>query len=377
MRRLVTLTAIVAFVGAFTLAFAAVPRVAQAAHLSCGDTLLAPTSLDADLTCTGTALFIGRSGITVDLNGFTITGDVGDGAGVNTEGFNAVTIQNGTIDKFEFAVLANGSHRLVLSHLHITGERGGPNAHAVDIRNFNNVVIEHSSFVIPDTSVDFAEAIRLQSGKAVVVENVDVHGGFIGVNFACDLCNGTEPPTNGKVQFSTFTENVIGVLIANSTNALVRENHVSDGVFLDLFGGIDAKGISVDSDFGAGNSVTGVVVKNNHVHDSEGIGIRVKAVAATTTSDITVDGNLVHDNDLDGILLVDTDDSEITENLVNDNGGDGIALTVGSTGNDITDNGATGNTGDDMFHDGGSTGNTWAANTCGTSSGAEVVGDCP
>jgi len=211
---------------------------------------------------------------------------------------------------------------------------------------------------------------------------VDVHGGFIGVNFACGDCDGGEAPTNGKIEHSTFTgQQPIGILIANSTKAEVKENHVSRGLDLppDLnpFGAfiIGNKGISVDSDFGSGgNVVTGTKVRNNHVYDNEGIGIRVLAVATTTTSGIEVKGNLVHDNDSDGILLVDADASKLKDNLVNDNGGKGIALTSGSTGNTITDNGATGNTGDDMSHDGTSTGNTWAGNTCGTSSGVEI--DC-
>lgn len=282
-------------------------------------------------------------------------------------------VKNGTIVGFDSAVRVANANRVQLNHLIISGDR---EYHAIDMVDSSRVDIKHSSITvtIASSAIWFVEAMRLESIDPLTVHNVDVHGGFIGVNFACGDCNAVEPPTNGVVKESTFTGNIIGILIANSTDALVKGNHVSSVNQTAPFA-IGSKGISVDSDFGGGGLVvTGVELKDNHVHDNEGIGIRLLAVGTTTTSDILVEDNIVLDNGSDGILLVDADDSEIKGNLVNDNTGRGIALTNDSTGNDITDNGATGNTGDDMSHDGTSTGNTWAANTCGTSSGAEV--DC-
>ena len=380
MRKLATLTGVAALAAAFTLAPAGAPRVVQAGNLTCNQTLTANATLHEDIgPCAAQGLIIGANNVVVDLNGFTLSGTgttASVDVGVNDDGFNNVKVKNGTIDGFASAFRAVNVEKIKLSHLVILGERA---YHAVDIIDSEKFQIKDSSITVIGAA-GFEEGMRLESVNDVKVENVDVHGGFIGVNFACGDCDGSEDPTNGVIKQSTFTGNVIGILIANSTDALVKANHVSDTVDLQAadnpFGNfiIGSKGISVDSDFGAGNTVSGVVIKENHVHDSESIGIRVKAAGGSTTSDITVDGNLVHDNGSDGILLVDADDSEITENLVNDNDGRGIALTTGSTNNDITDNGATGNPDDDMFHDGPSTGNTWDGNTCDFSSGVEV--DC-
>lgn len=386
MKKLVTLTAVLGAATAMAVALAAVPKVAQAGHLSCGDTLTASTSLDEDLTCgAGSGLIIGAINVVVDLNGYTLTGTSVGFANVgvdNSGGFDGMKVKNGTIVGFDSAVRVADASRVQLNHLIVSGDR---EYHAIDMVDSDKVDIKHSSITMASpltATLWWNEAMRLESISRLKVHNVDVHGGFIGVNFACGDCDASENPTNGEIKESTFTGSAIGILIANSTDALVKGNHASGTV--DVPEGvhglgpftIGSKGISVDSDFGtSGLVVSGVKLKDNHVHDNEGIGIRVKSKTATTTSDILVEDNLVLNNGADGILLVDADDSEIKGNLVNDNGGDGIALTSDSTGNDIKSNFATGNGGDDMSHDGGSTPNVWEGNTCGSSDGGDI--DCP
>lgn len=330
--------------------------------------------MDADLTCAGAGLVIGADGVFLDLNGYTLEGTTTTTSilGVdNTAGYDRLEVANGTIVGFGQAVRVEGANKVQLKHLVILGDR---DFHAIEFIDSSRVQIKHVTLTMT-SPVFFAEAIRLESVDNVKVHNVDIDGGFIGVNFACFPCVGSEGTTTGSVRHSTFTGNIIGILIANSDDALVRENHVSGSVDQTSPFLIGSKGISVDSDFGTGgNSVTGVVLKDNHVHDNEGIGIRLLADPGTITSGILVNGNFVYNNDDEGILLVETDASDITKNLVYDNGADGIALTSDSDGNDITDNAATGHT-TDISHDGTGTGNTWTGNTCDTSSGAGI--DCP
>src|SRR5437867_4217274 len=71
----------------------------------CGDTLYANTTLSADVDCSGyngTALYMGKNGITLDLNKHTIWGFTGNDSrdGVDTNGYNMDTITNGTIANF-------------------------------------------------------------------------------------------------------------------------------------------------------------------------------------------------------------------------------------------------------------------------------------
>ena len=60
-----------------------------------------------DLTdCLYDGLIIGKSGITVDLNGHTIDGK-GLGAGIRNDGFDSVSIKNGRVQDFDFGVMLN------------------------------------------------------------------------------------------------------------------------------------------------------------------------------------------------------------------------------------------------------------------------------
>lgn len=65
---------------------------------SCGALITSSFRLKNDLTCTGHGLRIGAGGITIDLNGKTITGDGGSGDfGIyNKNGWDHVTIKTGT-----------------------------------------------------------------------------------------------------------------------------------------------------------------------------------------------------------------------------------------------------------------------------------------
>jgi hypothetical protein len=72
-------------------------EAAQAVGVFCGQTLTASTTVANDLTnCPGDGLVIGAAGITLDLNGHTIDGQLA-GFGIRSDRFVNVTIEHGTI----------------------------------------------------------------------------------------------------------------------------------------------------------------------------------------------------------------------------------------------------------------------------------------
>src|SRR5918997_1337040 len=83
---------------------------AQAAVLSCGQTITQSTTLENDLgPCPGHGVVIGADNITFDLNGHTIRGSVGrDGAGVFVLNRTGVTVENGTVTAFDIGVAIDG-----------------------------------------------------------------------------------------------------------------------------------------------------------------------------------------------------------------------------------------------------------------------------
>jgi parallel beta-helix repeat protein len=94
---------------------ATVPAAVFAAQPNCGDTIYVNTTLTADMDCTGlgsgAAIYMGRKGITLNLNGHTIWGPTGsDGAeGVDTNYKKHTTVKNGTISDFQEGIYANQS----------------------------------------------------------------------------------------------------------------------------------------------------------------------------------------------------------------------------------------------------------------------------
>ena len=347
----------------------------------CGTTIVTDLTLTHNLNCTGvtagtTGLTIGADDIVVDLNGFTITDDpaTSGSRGIDIVSHTDIVIKNGAIIGFEGGISADRVSDLTLENLSFFKQTCG-GCHAVNVFDSDSVEITDSFFSMPPPSlsgsfVGSPEAIRLQSVDNFEVQRVHVVGGFIGVNYACLACDGTDLPSNGKVAQSTFDRTFIGVLVANSNDAVIENNRMADGVKSPCpfgFCPIDAKGISL-GDFGS--QITGVKILDNQIFGNDGLGIR-----AIGADNMEIKNNFIHSNTLDGILLRNGDDSNIEDNIVTNNVG-GIRLESfsadPSTGNEIIENRAEGNTAPDLSHEGTSIGNLWEDNTCDTKSGAEI-----
>ncbi len=78
---------------------------------SCGAVVTTNTTVTANLTdCPGDGLIIGAHNVTLNLNGRTIDG-VGLGVGIRNNGFDNVTIRNGTATGFDYGVALSNTLR--------------------------------------------------------------------------------------------------------------------------------------------------------------------------------------------------------------------------------------------------------------------------
>jgi len=347
MNKKLTILAVVALVAGFIVLGGG---QAQAIHLVCGQTILANTTLDEDLTCTDTpGLIIGADGITVDLNGFTLSGapcskchGIRNGDLGTSDSFNNVRVEGGTIVGFEQGIRPEGSplgteiNGFTVKDVTLSGQTS---SHAIDVLDAKKVDITDVLIILTSIAAGAPEGIRLESVDGAKVDNVVVDGGAVGVNFACGDCTGTEAPTNGQIKNSIFTNNGNGILLARTTKAKVKKNVVS------------------------GSGGTGILVGLGFLTDFPSI------------TNVKLSGNVVSGSGGNGILLVKTTNSKVSKNTLTSNANRGISLILDSTGNEIEENRAIGNTVDDLAHDGGSTGNDWEDNTCITSFGGDI--DCP
>ncbi|MEV8632141.1 right-handed parallel beta-helix repeat-containing protein [Streptosporangium sp. NPDC051023] len=188
---------------------APLPASASDDEVRCGAVLTSDVTLTGNLNCAGDALTIGANGVTVDLNGHTITGD-GTGRGITLEKKADVTVQNGTITRFKLGAEATESH-LTFSQVQLVGNpvkatrvssltlAGTPEtclAEGVDVTDFSVLTIDRCTVHGLIHGVDgrqwTVKGSTLSNGYAQLVENGSAaFTGNVFDNFPVDLVGGT------------------------------------------------------------------------------------------------------------------------------------------------------------------------------------------
>jgi parallel beta-helix repeat protein len=299
--------------------------------LECGDTITANTTLDRDLTdCPNHGLVIGADGITLELNGHTISGDAKPfnrcprrqlcDVGVLNDGHRGVTVRNGSLHGFGLGVLV-GDVR---------------DNHLVKLSSSEN---QFFGFVIAGSS---RTVIRDSSG----FDNPRPDGDGLGVFMSHDL----------RIVHNSFRRNgQLGIHIEGSTKNLVKGNLFSRngdmGIFLEADGNQirgnrsirDGTGIIVgpgSRNVIAGNRISGggegiaiekgrgnVVVRNVVAHTRKSgvrLGIGHPPIGSTRT---LVRGNLVVSAGKDGFLVAKNDRSSLlARNTARRSGDDGFDI---------------------------------------------------
>ena len=207
---------------------------APAAPLACSDPIVTDTKLKADLTCAPDVdgLFINAHGVTVNLNGFTITGS-GVSSGVFNVGFADVTIKNGTITGFQDGVRADGVADIDIKELVLSDQ----SASSIVIVNSANVKIKRVFISQPryGGGNPATEAIRLANVDDAKVKDVIVDGGYFGLLSIGDSGVATELVAKGNV----FANATHGIFLSNTTDSKIIDNRVFDnhGIGIGLING--------------------------------------------------------------------------------------------------------------------------------------------
>ena len=119
--------------------------------LACGDTISRSVVLTTDLTCSGDALIVQASDITIDLGGHTITGP-GAGSptwpqpnlassGVKISGQRGVTLKNGSFKSFSSAVFLDNT-----TDSHIEAIDARANYYGIYLKSATNNEVSRSTF---------------------------------------------------------------------------------------------------------------------------------------------------------------------------------------------------------------------------------------
>lgn len=192
---------------------------AAAGHLACGSTLTSDVRLDSDLTCPAgaPALNIGASGVSIDLNGHTITSDSlgGVASAIRSNGFSEVSVTDGTI-------------------------------------------------------VDYGFGIWLQGGQGHVIEKMRISN----IGYAAIVLDGTDDSTVAKNDVVDSVNRQIGIFVAGDGNLIERNSAAGFGVGISLIGSSSDNVIQKNFASGNGDGFVAVLFSdsfNNMFRDNESV----------------------------------------------------------------------------------------------------------
>jgi parallel beta-helix repeat protein len=275
------------------------PGHAAATHVTCGQTITQNTTLDSDLSCTGTGIVIGAPRITLDLNGHTVAGDDGDEGIDNSGGYDGVRIVGGTVQDFFRGVLLLDARRNVIDSLSVT------------------------------SSAD--QGLLLVNSSSNRVSNTTVSGTGANGGIVLSAGSGTSPrnASANEISGNTVTGGGAGqgIYVGLSSRSVVSGNTVSGAPV----------GIAVAY-------ANGTKVQGNTANANTGDGIRVFSDSPPFASRTSLVGNTANSNGDDGIE-VDSPDTTITGNTANNNidwGIDAVAGVNDGGGNTASGNGQSG-----------------------------------
>ncbi|MBI3491046.1 MAG: right-handed parallel beta-helix repeat-containing protein [Acidobacteria bacterium] len=335
-----------------------VTTVGLAKTVNCGDAIVVSTTLQSDLTCDRTGLIIGADGITLDLNGHSLTGPGGGGGypGIIITGHTGVSIVNGIVNNFGHGVLLlSGANRNIIRNV------------TTNSQFFNGIsVFGSSDNVIENCHVNGSGSFGVglngaSNGNAVrncTVTGSGSSGIFIGGG-------GGQPPSfNNVVTGNSVHDNPTtgpAISIFGSANNTVDGNDVVHNVV-----GTGGHGIGVST---GSNDNT---VSNNHVSNNSALGISINNASLNNR----VTANTVSGNTSNGVDLNSSTGNSVANNTVTGNSSNGIAVTAAS-GNSVTANQVTGNALSGLLIDSGSNTNQIFNNTVNgnnTTTGANSAG---
>jgi large repetitive protein len=369
MSRLVTTATLSTLVISAALTLGPASAQAHAISITCGATITTDTKLTSDvLNCPENGIVIGADGITLDLNGHTVSGDgppdasCPDGTfcdvGIdNSAGHKTVTIKRGAVQRFDIGVLDIGGSQSRIQRISTANNSN----FGILVGKSTQSRIDHNSSVDDGTSgIVLSNSRRMRidhnsitgtTGYAVPIfgssynrfeHNLltnDKHGFIVGSSAQNTGSNHNEIRDNrlssgpsieidqssdNQVRNNSLTDPRDGILLIESRRTQVSGNSVTvAGV-----GFSDAGGFGIFLD-GADDNL----VQRNTVTGGRGPAIFVTSLESPNTSDRnTVTHNVVNSRLDSGILVNNNASATLVEhNTANGSHDDGIHVDAGET----------------------------------------------
>ena len=340
---------------------------AQASDVHCGQVLTASVTLDGDLlACAGDGLIVGAHGITIDLNGHSLAG-TGLGGGIRNEGFDDVTVRNGTVQGFLYGVQLNpGTVGNVVDALSLTANKtagvqldGAAQNHVrnstLEFQANDGVVLaggSNANVILGNTigqSADRGIVVQASSSNDLRANTVSGSGdaGIVLLDSNSNVVLGNTVSLNqdtavlvagsheNRIELNKVTQNGdAGVVLTESNGSLILDNTISGsgdaGIFLELSNVGVIRGNDVR--FNAGGievtSSNGNRIELNDASNTLGIGIELQDSLGNTITQNIASGNGTQGIHVEAEADLPGEGNLIDCNTTNDNLGDGIVVTT-------------------------------------------------
>ena len=312
---------------AWTIGIPPVPTVVACGQVLTQNTLVMNSLFD----CLGDGLVIGANGITVDLNENVIDG-TNLGAGIRNDGFDAVTIRNGSVQEFELGVLLNPGteQNIVESMLVNLNELGGiqlSNADRNTIRNnraTGNGIAGIALLNGTQGALVIGNSLGSNPGEGIRIvgssDNRFQDNAVVGSSENGFLLEGSGHNTIIDNTVTTNSGASIALTLQSNGNT-VRSNDLTDsesGVHI-----LDSNGNEVIGNIAIWTGNAGVVLENAHHNIVRGNDVRFNSggIDLMRSTSNRVESNIASETSGTGISLEDSSlSNEIVLNTTNFNG---------------------------------------------------------
>jgi len=315
----------------------------QVSGAGCGQVITQSMTLAGDVgPCYGPGLVVGADGITVDLGGHRVFGLNGASFGGHQRGIDlghrrGVTVRNGTVSYFDAGVVIEAGGSNTVADLAVTDNLGnGPELG-------DGIVVFHS----PGNHIVHNTVSRNGRFDGIGILGVGSDDNTVESNTIEDSGGGANP------QFPYGQGIIVSNIIETPDSKIVRGNAiVGNTVRRNASAGI------ANANTIGGRVSDNVVTDNGHTSAAgNGIGVTFGSAPSATASDMVIERNQVHHNQLSGII-VNTPGNRVAYNDASDN-----AITPKDSGSGFSGNTAVSH---DLNDTVGCRANSWVGNTWGT-----------
>ncbi|MEK6954181.1 MAG: right-handed parallel beta-helix repeat-containing protein [Candidatus Micrarchaeota archaeon] len=244
-----------------------IPTITRLEISKCG-TIKESITLQNDLESQGTCLTIASQGVTIDCNGFKITGKTAENSSAIYSEFAKTSVKNCVISSYELGIRLFKADSSTLEDNVLTANIGG-----MLLQQSSGLKILRNQFYNSSEG-----AIILNS-----VEKSALEGNFIdqSTRYGIQVVGSSDNTLKGNLIY----RNKFGIQLSGSSNNLILANNVS----------FNSAGIKITSR-SSGNRIEG-----NYVLDNQGVGLHVLDSFETVIKGNTFSGNEYGINMLDWI----------------------------------------------------------------------------